>query len=227
MRPACSAADELEVTVLNKKSVRGSGGSSGKTRSRHAHALARGLWGRHFHAFVILITLAIAAWVFSGGADRRHDSGSPVGFSDAGLVLMDSLDVGDKVDEQTHGYASSNSTPPIIRVYTYPNGWLIEDDGRGYKGSEGFTIRTRPGKDHVLVRRIDYSVPDQSVEVYADGVYVGSMTSPGIDKLSRWRDVGLLIPSKYITRNITELTMKYASGKPDANSFRYWMFVPR
>ncbi len=210
---------------MAKGSASGSGASSWKTWSGRARASALGLYGRHFHAVVILITLAIAVWAFGGGADVRHDGGSPVGFSDAGLALLDSLDVGDKADEAGHGYVSLKSTAPIKRLYNYPNGRLVEDDGRGYRESEGFAMRTRPGTDHILVRRIDYSVPEQAVEVYADGVYVGAMASPGADMFSRWRDVRLLVPSKYVTRDTTNFTVKYSSGKPDANSFRYWLYA--
>jgi len=172
--------------------------------------------------FVALIILATAI-IYStskGGGQEAETVRIP-----SGMALIDTLDVGNTTDEDAHNYSVSQGTQPITRTYTYPGGLRVTDDGRGYRGYETFELKSMPSRDLLLMRRLDYSVPQQTVEVYADGNLVGAMSNPGIDTKDRWRNAEITIPAKYINREKTRFRIDYKTGSPDANSFRYWVFT--
>ncbi len=169
-------------------------------------------------AGAILILAAAAIYI-------SPDDGGLSGLPPGGMELTDSIDVGNVSDEEAHAYTISQGTHPITREYTYPGGLRVKDDGRGYRGHEAFEMDAVPSRDLLLVRRLDYSVPNQRVEVYVDGNLVGDMSNPGIDTKDRWRDAQIVIPGAYVTRERTSFKMLYRAGSPDANTFGYWAYV--
>jgi hypothetical protein len=99
------------------------------------------------------------------------------GLPSPSLVETDQLQIGDAADEQTHGYASPQASPPYTISSRYE--WGVnslnekevfpetEDRGRTTKGVSEFRLHLRPDNLGVLLRRkLDYSFADQRAEVY-------------------------------------------------------------
>lgn len=89
------------------------------------------------------------------------------------LRLTDTLHVGDPADEAAHAYSSPTATAPI----TIDSRWdglgvdaedpISEDTGRTMTGTSAFTVAIDPANRGVLLRRkLDYSIPDQTAEVW-------------------------------------------------------------
>jgi hypothetical protein len=178
---------------------------------------------RRHQMMVLLGVLVIVAVAYA--LYQPHETNLTSPFKPYNVMQIDSLDVVSRSDEQAHNYSVTGETASLTRTYSYPDGTNATDDGRGFRGYEKFEVRSRPGTPLILVRRIDHSVPDQVLEVYANNRYVGNMASPDIDSIHPWRDVTITIPAGYITSAKTTLNLRYQSGSPDANSFHYWVFA--
>jgi hypothetical protein len=84
----------------------------------------------------------------------------------AGLREVDRLNICDRVDEAAHGYRYESHRGEIelagsVRIddYLLPSGALtVADAGRAILGSESFRVRTRRGRDLVVVLRTNAQV---------------------------------------------------------------------
>jgi hypothetical protein len=159
-----------------------------------------------------------------------------------GLELVDRLNVCDARDEGAHRYVfrSRAGTAPLygtVRVDTYGEGAgagpRMADGGRPIFGHESFAVRTRPGRDLLIVlrtaaaldgnllkvegpSRLGIEFPEAGLIVSVDGTFAARQTHrthPG------WNEVLVRITGNRITSERTSLEVagRYAS-------FRYWFF---
>jgi len=156
--------------------------------------------------------------------------GKPVTKNFNGLTLEDHLDVGNPWwKEEKHDYTIKGQTSEGTIEFTYPNGVILRDDWRAFTGYEQFTIRANPERDLLILKRIDYGIGDQVVDVYvlpSEGIkeHVGRWTVAGKDLENRWREVSFTIPAKYIRSKHVTLRFSYVSSDVDINSFFYWFY---
>ena len=103
------------------------------------------------------------------------------GLPSPSLIKTDELDIGDIESEKTHQYRSPQASEPIEVTSRYEWGpdtlhekeiYPAETDiGRVTKGTSEFTLNLIPENKGVLLRRkLDYSYPNQRVEVYVADV---------------------------------------------------------
>jgi hypothetical protein len=102
----------------------------------------------------------------------------------------------------------------------------VTDDGRAFTGSSHFTVTVPSANSGVrLVRRMNYSVGDQTATVSIDGVLAGTWSSPGSDSTYNWRDQSFSIPAANTQGKISlDVTIKFVSSAIDWNEFHYWVY---
>jgi len=179
-------------------------------------------------------------WDLLDRAPRLH---APSVLEAAGrLTEVDRLNVCDGEDERRHGYRYASGLGELrfhgavlLEKYPQPAGPSEEvaDAGRVILGSETFRVRSRRGRDLLLVLRTAKAAPvalrqaaltglhtleqpRPRLEVRANGVVLARLEVP---LGSGWSEVALTLPGSGLSEPETELTVSghYAS-------FRYWFF---
>jgi hypothetical protein len=137
------------------------------------------------------------------------------GQSSPGIVLTDSLDVGNEQSERAHAYRAEDApgrASPVWRLASHyeREKQATEDDGRTIGGHSEFTVRIDPRNDGVrLRRRFDQVRPGQRARVSVDGVTVAERPwyFAGGNPSFRWRDEDFEIPPSY-TRGKSEIRIR-------------------
>jgi hypothetical protein len=121
-----------------------------------------------------------------------------------GMALVDSVDVADIASERAHDYHWSWDGP----LGAFPSEWFelatagcaaepcaLMDGGRLITGDERFTLATQPGRDLVLVTRVNPASAGE-LAVYANGERVATRTVPFI--AGEWLEIPMLIPGEQV-----------------------------
>ena len=138
-------------------------------------------------------------------------------------LLVDQVDVGDSTSEKEHSYRIGGETWRGPRTLSYPDGRRVYDDGRAHQGSEVFVVTgLNPNRPLKLVKRVDFTVADQTTDLYVDGKYVGRWKVAGSS--SGWSDAEFVIPGRFITRSTAQIEQRFISSAIDATSFYYWAY---
>jgi hypothetical protein len=106
-------------------------------------------------------------------------------------VETDQLRIGDSADERSHSYSSPQASAPYTITSRYEWGVdtvngkeiypALQDRGRATKGTSEFRLKLRSDNLGVLLmRKLDYSFPDQRAEVFVTD-------KPGSD----WKSAGI------------------------------------
>jgi len=77
------------------------------------------------------------------------------------------------------------------------------------------------------VRRLDYSVPDQSARVLVNGAEAGLWTEPpGSDAVDRWRDSRFTIPAAFTAgQSVVQVQLQsLGAGRGSWTEFRYGIY---
>lgn len=100
----------------------------------------------------------------------------------------------------------------------------IHDDGRAHRGTSAFDVVVNPANEGViLTRRMDYTIGNQTADVYVDGAYVGQWSTPG-HAVNKWLDSTFEIPSAYTSGKATlSILIDFVSSDNDWNEFYYWV----
>ena len=135
------------------------------------------------------------------------------------------LDVGDPENEKRFDYRveSGKAVGPIDSYYHNEYGRHVIDSGYHYDGSERFVVDVRPfGKADMIIRkRINYSVPDQVVDVFCDGAAAGTWMSFKRDRRNVWRDQEFIVPNRLFAGK-ERVELKFvAKSKRGATSYYY------
>jgi hypothetical protein len=142
-----------------------------------------------------------------------------------GVAQIDAVDVGKIASEEQHGYSAYGGVGYISLTSLYSNERNVTDDGIYLTGWEKFTVKSKPGKPLLIVKRVDYSIPNQIVDVYANGRYVGTLTTPDAEINHKWGNFDFFIPSRFINGTTTDLQVKFVYGRPVVTSFYYWVYA--
>jgi len=175
------------------------------------------------------------------GKDARmfgRDAKGAVG----GLEEVDRLNVCDSQDERAHGYAHSSKLGNValfgtVRIDTYPPAAdtpeeKVADAGRVIFGFEEFDVRTRPGRELLVVMRTagsaqagamgvasgvhELEVPEAGFVVTANGKPAGQVIhrpAPG------WNELSFRVPAALVTADKTRLRLR---GRYVSHQF--WFF---
>jgi hypothetical protein len=157
----------------------------------------------------------------------------------AGLQEADRLDVGDSRDESSHGYRYESRLGELLLAGSVglgpvPGGEApIADAGRLILGGESFAVRTRPGRDLVVVLRarspvvaqarraqgglaVPVEVPSAGLVVRAGGKEVLRLVLPN---RPGWNEHVFRVPAAAVGEGSTRLDL---SGR--YSSFHYWFY---
>ncbi|GDY20764.1 hypothetical protein LBMAG56_21100 [Verrucomicrobiota bacterium] len=136
------------------------------------------------------------------------------------------LDVGDPADEQAANYSAPGSqlVGPIDSHYHTEYGRHVEDSGRHFKGKEKFTVDVASfgAADLMLRKRINFNVPNQMVDVYCNGQFVGPWLAFKRDRRYRWRDIEFIVPNKFFAGRPKAEMRFVTTGDSEATSYYYW-----
>jgi hypothetical protein len=141
------------------------------------------------------------------------------------LHVLDYVDVYDKASEAGHAYSVQGIGWEGNVQGAYDGGYVYIDGTRSYTGYEGFMASAEPGKDLVIVKRIDTYCKNQTVNVTVDGAYAGVWKqSDGSGNGShRFYDGAFVVPGAKVGGPNVRLGFVYVDGDPNVNSFRYWV----
>jgi hypothetical protein len=157
----------------------------------------------------------------------------------ADLTEVDRLDVCDARDESAHGYRYDSRRGEMllagsVSLDAVPGAeGVLADGGRLILGGESFRVRTRPGRDLVIVLRTHRAVVAQAmtaqgslavpvelgqvgIDVRTDGERAASFAAPNGPG---WNEHVLRVPAAHVRSSTTELVL---SGRYAA--FRYWFY---
>jgi hypothetical protein len=158
-----------------------------------------------------------------------------------GLVETDRLNVCDAADEKAHGYRFRSRLGDLrlrgtARIASYQVGGgevQVADAGRAILGEETFEVRTRPGRDLVIVARTATSMGANVLRAETAGQFAIEMPRVGVAvevdgaqavsaahaPAAGWDEMVLRVPGALVRGERTALRLKgrYAS-------FHYWFF---
>jgi hypothetical protein len=157
----------------------------------------------------------------------------------AGLAEVDRLNVCDTADERAHAYSFRSAMGDLrlngaVRFQPYADGGeMVGDAGRAILGSEQLTVRSRPGRDLVLVLRTAQEVDAVVMRAAGNGKMglsfpeAGIVVTVGDQAVGRlvfrpqagWDERVVRVPAALVTGDQTTITLTghYAS-------FYYWVF---
>jgi hypothetical protein len=148
-------------------------------------------------------------------------------------TMVDSLNVADLADEDSHNYHQFDFVPrgkmkvTVLREFNYDADDEIGlvDGGRIILGAEEFTVATQPGKTLKVVLRTDAYLP-VTLRVYIDGKYVKDWSYP--KEGGAWVEPYVIVPGSLIMEDLTrlrlELTDSYLTSPPRYVPFYYWFY---
>jgi len=181
----------------------------------------------------VCISLAVGFAAHTLGSSPPFYTDDLQGLTQPGYTLIDTLDVGDQVSEAEHRYDQYLCDITSNRTLSYPDGTLVSDSGRSCRitGYEVFNVRSVPGHDIILLRRIDDLSKNSGIRliVFNSTVYkenlVGYIFIPGEDHALGWRDVRIIVPKEYVSDgDFTRIEMTWGSGLGLA-SYNYRAYV--
>jgi hypothetical protein len=146
-------------------------------------------------------------------------------------LLVDQIDILDKESEDKHALAINDAkdTYRSRQKLKYPDGTVVEDTGRAHVGGYA-TYRINnvvPGKQVIVIRRMDYVYGDYELEFFVNNKSVGVASMAGTDRINRWRNWPFLIPAASVTDSTLTIKQVALTAGRDVNMFHYWFFQPK
>lgn len=145
------------------------------------------------------------------------------------LAKIDNLDIGNVQSESAHSYTSNSSTDISSQTFSYEGDndeILVTDEGETGTGAIQFRMNIQPGKTHILRRRLDQSIRNQTATVRVDGIRIGTWFDGGRNSVIRWKDSEIFVPAAY-TVGKSQITIKIeplAASTPSWTAFRYALY---
>ncbi|HUH73028.1 MAG TPA: DUF2961 domain-containing protein [Chitinophagales bacterium] len=147
--------------------------------------------------------------------------------NDTMFALTDSLDIGKISSENAHQYTIQGQST-IINKSSYFEGSfdkiLKSQDGRIVQDAEEFMVKIQPNNVGVrLLRTFDYSLKNQTADVYVNDIFVGTWLNAGSNTIQQFRDDYFAIPQKF-TKNESQIKVKIVA-KNNWTSLKYKVYT--
>ena len=156
---------------------------------------------------------ALPDWVFLQGGNWRQ------------LAGFDPLD---RVEAKKHDFRNHDEKEhhTQAREYRYPGGQSVADKGLYQRlGQVTFKVNgLAPGRDLLLLRRIDYGRGDVYTTIHVDGQEVGLWKVEGSDPKYRWRNAAFVVPGEFVKGQSIRVTETLVDAERDTSMFRFWFF---
>ncbi|MCZ6601631.1 MAG: hypothetical protein O6952_01350 [Planctomycetota bacterium] len=145
------------------------------------------------------------------------------------LRLVDQIDVADTVSEEEHRFRlmDFDDAWSMRREFYYPDGALVVDRGRAQVGGVvRFNVRhLEPGKDLLVIRRIDTLRCSGVAELEVDGMKVPERwVLTGRDALHRWRNCPMGVPAGLISSEEVEICFRFVEAERGMEFYRLWFY---
>lgn len=136
-------------------------------------------------------------------------------------VMADELDMGYIKSEKAHELQQANHDPELgwvrVAALNFPPDDLVQggfmDAGRMLLGSTSFEMMTKPGREHVLVLRVNNQF---SAKVLVDGKELGAWNALEPMPEKTFRDASLTIPAEMCTGNRIQIELEAADNGVNA-----------
>ena len=161
---------------------------------------------------------------------KVHSKEFPEDITVDGVVyhLVDTLDVVKPESEKAHNFQIGGAKDEwrSRQEFMYPDGVKVQDAGRAHvDGFAQYTIgKVKPGKDILVVRRMDYVQSDIKTEMQVDGKAVGTWEISGGDRKFRWRNMPWILPGSVVTGESVTVKQVAKSADRDINMFHFWFY---
>jgi hypothetical protein len=134
--------------------------------------------------------------------------------------MIDRVDLLKKQSEKEHEFqiADNKDAWSTNQSFKYPDGVRMTCKGRAYVGgySQWKVLNTKPGKEIIFAKRIDYIYGGLVTDIYVDGEKVGPWKIEGEDRKYRWRNWLFRIPGEFIKGD--SITMKHVAVEADRDT---------
>jgi len=142
--------------------------------------------------------------------------------------LVDSINILDDASEKEHEFKLGGVKEDLRQNqnFFFPNGERIADRGRlHWEGYAQFKMKNlKPGRDVLVIRRIDYAYGGLKTEIEVDGEKVGVWEITGNDRKYRWRNMPYIINGRFIGKEEVLVKQTAISAERDVNMFGYWFY---
>jgi hypothetical protein len=161
---------------------------------------------------------------------KVHSKEFPEDITVNGVVyhLADTLDVVKPESEKAHNFQIGGAKDEwrSRQEFMYPDGVKVQDAGRAHvDGFAQYTIgKLKPGKDVLVIRRMDYVQSDIRTEMQVDGKAVGTWEITGGDRKFRWRNMPWILPGSAVAGESVTVKQIAKSADRDINMFHFWFY---
>ena len=147
-------------------------------------------------------------------------------------VLVDQLDVTNVASEEAHRFRIDAGPKDVVEgttPATYPGGGAVTDSGISFRrGSIQFTVGDLvPGRDVLLVRRVELRDLNVEEEVRVDDQVTGSWRFDGNDAQNTWRNVLLGINGEFVAGPRPRVRLQLSPNSSPSNLYRVWVYQSR
>jgi hypothetical protein len=142
--------------------------------------------------------------------------------------LADTINILDDASEKEHEFKLGGVKEDLRQNqnFFFPDGTRLADRGRlHWEGYAQFKIKKlQPGRDVLVIRRIDYAYGGLKTEIEVDSEKVGVWEITGNDRKYRWRNMPYIINGRFLGKEEVVVKQTAISAERDVNMFGYWFY---
>jgi hypothetical protein len=145
------------------------------------------------------------------------------------FVLQDHLEVTSPASEEGHMFRLEVGPNDVVQgttPATYPDGTQVTDSGLSYRrGSVYFQVNNvNPGRDMLILRRVEYRELQVEEEVRVDDQPVGVWRIEGDDRENQWRNAMFHIDGEFLVGPRPRFRLRLMEGSSPSNMYRFWFY---
>lgn len=145
------------------------------------------------------------------------------------FVLVDTLEITNPASEEGHLFRLEVGPNDVVQGTTpamYPDGSRVTDSGLSYRrGSVYFQVNSViPGRDMLVLRRVEYRELNVEEEVRVDDQPVGVWKIQGDDRENQWRNVMYHIDGEFLVGPRPRIRLRLMDGSSPSNMYRFWFY---
>jgi hypothetical protein len=159
-----------------------------------------------------------------------QDFESKIFVGNAPYRLVQRVNLLDPDSEKQYGVSVEGAGPDDTwtsrQRFTYPDSTVVIDAGRAYTRGllKLHLVGLAPGKDVLLIKRIDYSRGNWQTKVRLSDVELPSWEVIGRDLKHRWRNTLYRITGSQVSDSQMTFSEEFLKAELDVNIFQLWVF---
>ena len=147
-------------------------------------------------------------------------------------VLLDQVDVTNVASEEAHRFRIDAGPKDVVEGTTpgtYPGGGAVTDSGISFRrGSIHFMVGDLvPGKDLLMVRRVELRDLKVEEEVRVDDQIAGTCRFEGDDDQNTWRNVLMAVNGEFVAGPRPRMRLQLSGNSSPSNLYRIWVYQAR